>query len=576
MSARGRPKKPAVPETAKRRGPAWLRSKGAKVDGDIDLPEDLVIDRDPHLAWIFDESELPDPHGHGERAVKFLRSLKHPKSTARGSAFTLAPWQERIVRRIYGDTDARGQRRVRTVFMLLPRGNRKTALGAGLCLLHTVGPEKRRGGEVIAAAVDRNQARIAYDEAVSIIRADPRLDESMQVRDNRNDVTHKQSRAVFKAIAAEPGPQHGKTPNFILADELHAWKSQEFWTVLRTGVTKTPNSLLIVITTAGAGQENLAYERLEYARKVARGDADDPSFLPILFETAPDADWQDEAVWHAANPGLAYGFPDIAGLRQLASEAAELPHERDAFRQLHLNVWLDSSAAPFVDMQVYDKGNEAVDVDSLRGEPCWLGVDLSSTSDLTAIVAAFRDDRERFLVVPHFFVPANNLRRKAERDGVAYPLWAEQGFITATPGDVIDYRAVEARIRELCDCFDVREIAFDPHMAQAMQSNLLEDGFPVVSFRQGWVTMGPAIKTLEEAIIGRQFIHAGNPVLRWNFANVVVETDKAENKSFHKGKATGRIDGAVAAAMAISRASFGESRRSIYESEERSAGFLII
>ncbi len=573
MSARGRPKA-QIADASGTRAPAGTRTKAAKFSPDVIAPPE--VERDPHMAWIFDDAPRPDPHGRGERAVRFLKGLKHPKSTAPGSAFTLAPFQERIVRRVYGDTDDKGRRKIQTVFMLLPRGNRKTALGAGLGLLHSAGPEKRIGGEVVVAAVDRNQARIAYEEAVSIVRKQPSLARQMHVRDARSDLTHSVSGAVFKAIAAEPGAQHGKTPSFVLADELHAWRDREIWKVLRTGAAKTPESLVWVITTAGAGQESLAWDMLQYARKVARGEIINDAFLPILFETDPDADWTDEAVWHAANPGLAYGFPDLAALRQLASEAADLPHERDAFRQLHLNVWLDQSSSPFVEMRVYDEGAAPIDLEALRGEPCWLGVDLSSVSDLTAILAAFRDEDDGFTVAPWFFVPKNNLRKKAEKDGVPYPLWAEEGFIEPTPGDVIDHRTVEAKIRELCETFDVREIAFDPHMAQAMQANLLEDGFPVVSFRQGWVSMSPAIKTLEEAIIGRKFRHGGNPVLRWCFSNVAVEIDKAENKSFHKFKSTNRIDGAGAAAMAVHRASLGSSRRSIYESEERAGGFLVL
>jgi len=281
--------------------------------------------------------------------------------------------------------------------------------------------------------------------------------------------------------------------------------------------------------------------------------------LPVLFAAPADADWRDEALWHAVNPGLADGFPDLEGLRQLAREAAERPGDRDAFRQLHLNVWLDHSAAPFVDMPVYDEGAEPVDLDALRDEPCWLAVDLSSTSDLTAIVACWRDGPDGYVVHPWFFCPADNLRRRSERDGVPYVRWAEEGLITPTPGNVVDYRFVEERIRELYAEFDVREIAFDPHLAQQTMQRLGEDGLPVAAMRQGWVTMAPAIKELERAILARRFRHGGHPILRWNFENVAVERDKAGNQSFHKGKSRDRIDGAQAAAMAVGRASMGEA-----------------
>ena len=215
-------------------------------------------------------------------------------------------------------------------------------------------------------------------------------------------------------------------------------------------------------------------------------------------------------------------------------------------------------------MPTYDACAGAVDLDTLRTEPCWLAVDLSSNTDLTAIAAAWRIG-DGYAVKVWFFCPADNLSARADRDGVPYPAWARDGHIIATPGNVVDYRAVEEKVRALCASLDVREIAFDPHLAQNMLNNLLEDGLPAVEMRQGWITMAPAIKDLERAIVGGQFTHSGNPVLRWNFSNIAVETDKAGNRMFHKGKSKDRIDGAVAVAMAVGRAAAGSTGASVYE-----------
>lgn len=520
-------------------------------------------------CWIFDGSPIADPLGHGERAVGFLRMLSHPKSRLPKKAFDLPDWQERIVRRIYGPCHEDGRRVVRTVVILLPRGNRKTSLGAALGLLHTIGPESQPGGEALFAASDRKQARIGFEEAMGIVHCftDEQVKRLRPV-DSKNRLFNPKKGSFLEAISNEAGTQHGRTPVFALIDELHAWPKRDLWDVISTGMRKVAGSLKIIITTAGRGQENIAWELVDYARKVARGEIDDPTMLPILFETPADADWRDEAIWHRVNPGLAHGFPDIEGLRAAVREAEHRPGEREAFRQLHLNVWLDRSTDPFVDMSVYDEGRDAVDLDELEATqaPCWLAVDLSSVNDLTVVVAAWRDGEDGFQVQPWFFCPADNLRGRADRDGVAYPQWAEAGFITPTPGNVIDYRAVEDTIRELCARFDVREIAFDPHMARNMSAALLDDGLPAVEMRQGWVTMAPAIKELERAIIARRFRHGGHPVLRWNFENIAVETDKAGNKSFHKGKSTDRIDGAVASAMAVARCAAGGSNRSSYDS----------
>jgi len=535
--------------------------------------------------------DIPDPLGHGQRAVDFLRSLKHHKSRLPGQAFQLDPWQESIVRRAYGPVDQNGQRLVRNVVLLLPRGNRKTSLGAALSLLHSYGPEAVPGGEIVFAAADQKQAKIAFREAQEVVALDERMQfwrrgrqydskkrdaapNQVRVREHHNLIEFPRD-VRLEALSSDAGTQHGRTPTFALADELHAWPKRDLWDVIRTGLVKVPGSLLVVITTAGRGQENLAFGIVDYARKVARGEIDDPATLPILYEAPRDCDWTDEAIWHAVNPGLALGYPDIWGLRQLAKEATARPADREAFRQLHLNIWLDHSHEPFVEMATYDEGAEPFDLADLEDRPCWLAVDLSSNRDLTCIVAAWRDGEGGYIVHPWFFCPEANLQRRADKDQVPYPRWAEEGFITPTPGNVVDFRTVEDSIRSLCDRFDVREIAFDPHLARNTLNNLLEDGYPAVEMRQGWVTMAPAIKELERAIVGGKFQHGGHPVLRWNFDNLAVETDKAGNKSFHKGKSRERIDGAVAAAMAVARAAAGEDDRSIYDSDERAEGLLI-
>ncbi|TJV71058.1 MAG: terminase large subunit [Mesorhizobium sp.] len=527
--------------------------------------------------WIYDGSPIEDPFGHGERAVRFLRALKHPKSRAPKRAFQLDPWQERIIRRIYGPRDEQGQRIVSTVVLLLPRGNRKTSLAAALSLLHTIGPERVPGGEAVFAASDRNQASIGFREALSIVLADKRVAAAVKISDAVNSsksITLQKDGTRLETISADGNRQHGRTPNFVLADELHIWRGNDLWDALQTGLDKTDDGLLVVATTAGRGQENIAWKIVEDARKVARGDVIDPAILPILFEADRDCDWRDEELWHRINPGLAHGYPSLAGFRRHAERGERSVSERESLRQLKLNIWLDRSTDPFVDMAVYDQGGAPIDPDRLRGLPCWLAVDLSSTTDLTAIVAAWRDDDGGYIVRPWFFCPSDNLRRRAEIDGVPYPRWRDEGYIVATPGTVVDYDYVEERIRDLCDEFDVQEIAFDPHLARQTMTRLIADGLPAVEMRQGWVTMAPAIKELERAIIAGKFQHGAHPVLRWNFSNIAVETDKAGNKTFHKGKSTDRIDGAQAAAMAVGRAFVGETNVSAYNSPDSPGLFI--
>jgi phage terminase large subunit-like protein len=539
------------------------------------MTEAMMATTYPH--WLYDGSAIDDPLGFGERAVEFFRRLKHPKSRLPKKAFQLDPWQERIVRRIYGPRKLDGSRIVSTVVMLLPRGNRKTSFAAALALLHTIGPEKVVNGEAIFAASDRQQAGIGFKEALGIVQAEPKVLSKLKVYDAHNSakkIVYPRG-ATLEVIASEAGGQHGRTPAFVLADELHVWPNKYLWEALTTGLDKLDDPLLIVATTAGRGQENIAWEIVENARKVARGEIDDPSILPVLFEADPKCDYADEDVWRSVNPGSAHGYPSIEGFRRHVRRAKNSPSERDSLRQLKLNIWLENSTSPFVDMGIYDEGSAPVDAEALRGQPCWIGVDVSKTTDLTAVVACFRKD-DGFIVLPQFFCPEDNILARSERDGVNYVEWGKERLITPTPGNVIDYVMVADAIIALCERYEVREIGIDVTYAQAIIAILTERGLPVVILQQGWKTQSPALSELERAIIGRKFQHGGHKVLRWNFSNVVIYTDSNENRTIHKGKSTDRVDGASATWMAVSRAAAGNSNLSFLNDPSVTAEDMVL
>ncbi|RJG44911.1 terminase TerL endonuclease subunit [Mesorhizobium sp. DCY119] len=527
-------------------------------------------------SWIDDDSEIEDTFGYAERNVQWIRKLKHPKNKAKGNPFVLDPWQERIIRKMFGPRNPDGSMKVQTTFLLLPRGNRKTSLAAAIVALFLFGPEKTPGNLIQSAGSARKQARECYEELANIVNFDPRLRGKVSITDYKNRISYRKHRTRYEAVSADAGVLHGGTPTVVFVDELHAWKKRDLWDVLDSSLNKTDDSIMVVATTAGRGQENIAWEKYTYALKVQTGEIDDPSFLPVIFQAGKDADWRSEEVWHAVNPGLKHGYPSLKKLRTLARKAEHSPGDRDVLLQLHLNVWLDSATSPFVDMAVYDKGKEPFDIESLRDKPCWLGVDMSTTTDLTAVVACWRDGNGGFKVHPHFFCPEEGIRLKAERDGVPYPHWAERGFITPTPGVTIDQDAVERYIREFCERFTVKEIAFDKAYASLLMASLTKSHHPVITMQQGWVTQSPALNRLETAILDGKLQHGGHPVLRWNFSNVEIATDAAGNRTMHKGKSTDRIDGCFATWMALDRASFGQDQRNIYAGGQRPKGFATV
>ena len=516
----------------------------------------------PH--WLFDNSPIEDTFGDGQRAVEFLRGLKHPKSRLPGKAFQLDEWLERLIRRTYGPRKSDGTRVVSTVYLQVGRGNRKTSIAAAIALLHLFGPEREPGAQIIATAGDQNQSDLLYEEAIGIIRAHPVLAKMADLQPYRHRAKNKANGSMLQSTASEAARMHGKTPSVAILDELHAWPKSDLYHVIKTGLAKTTGSLMIIISTAGRGQTGIAFEQVEYARKVATGAVINPAWLPVLFECDKDADWRDEALWHLMNPGLKHGYPSLSGLRDIAREAENKPGERDAFKNLHLGIWLDHSASPFIDMAIYDRGNDPIDIEALRGQPCFVGVDMSTSVDLTCVAACFRDENDVYTLIAKFFCPADNLRAREERDGVPYVRWAEEGWITATPGNVIDTRAVESYIRDLAETYELREAAFDRAYASPVMSPLNDDGFPVTVLQMGWVTQSPALNLLEAAILSGKFRHGGNPVLRWCFDNVAIQTDGPGNRTAHKGRSKDRIDGFYATWMALSRAAANDNSGSIY------------
>ncbi|QKN13570.1 terminase large subunit [Sinorhizobium meliloti WSM1022] len=528
--------------------------------------------------WLFDGSPIADPFGYGERAIQWLRRNKHPKNSAPGHPFQLDEWQERIIRAIFGPRNPDGTRIIKKVVIQIGRGSRKTALAAAIVLLCAFGPEKIPGGLIQSAAYARKQARELFEEVALIVSQDKRYKGTAQIRDYKSQIVNAKTRTRYEAVSSEGLGHHGSTPSVVVADELHAWtteKHRELWRVLSSALDKTSNSLMVVLTTAGRGQETLAYKEVSAAKKIQLGEIHDPHVLPVIFEAPADVDWKDEGIWHKLLPGLGSGYPSLQALRERKIKAEYSVIEREILQQLYLGVWQNQSASPFVEMATYDRcGSLPIKFEAIgKSKPCFLGVDLSEVSDLTAIVAAWPTDDGGYIVKPWYFCPEGALTKKSRVEGVNYQEWAKAGRIIPTPGAAVDYEFVEAEIRKLCEEYDVRQIAFDPWRAQKTQQNLMNDDLPVVDFRQGFISMSPACDEVERAIVTGKFYHVGNPILRWNFDNVAVVRDAAGNRKFDKSKSRDKIDGAVAALMAVRFAAIYQDNLSRYNDPDNEGIF---
>lgn len=528
-----------------------------------------------------DPALYPDPTGRADRVCRFIRRLRLWEGEHAGKPFHLHPFQEAIIRRIYGPSTADGRRLVRIACIWIPRGNAKTTLASALALSHFMGPGAEAGGQVIQAAADKDNAGIAFKHSWEMVKQDDALRSRVEPVESRKRLKHPGTSSELKAISSEAYSKHGMNASFFLADEIHAWHPAEgraLFKVVTDSMVKRTDPLTVIITTAGEGAAGLAWDWWTYSHKVAAGEIDDPTFAPIIFAADPATDWRDEDAWRAVNPGIAAGFCSIEELRTKAKRIEHFPAEVADFKRFHLNQWQEGASEPWIALDLYDAAAPRTPEDELVGRPCFIGVDLSSVEDLTAVVAVFPegDGEDRtYDVLATFFLPSAGLAKKGERDRADYVRWRDAGLLKVTEGNRVDYEAVTAEIVRSCQRHAVQEIAFDPWNSTAVTASLMKQGLPVVEFRQGMVSMAAPVRELKRAILGGRFRHGGNGPLRMCFANVVAERDAAENEKFTKAKARGRIDGAVAAAMAIGRAM--ATVGSVYEdASARPDGFLIL
>jgi phage terminase large subunit-like protein len=479
--------------------------------------------------------------------VWFINNLSHTKGEHAGKPFALRPWQERIVKRLF-KRGRDGWRQYRTGLLMLPRKNGKTELAAAIALYLLLG-DGEIGGEVYSAAADREQASIVFNVAAQMLRNEPDLLAQCEIVESQKRIVHRRSGSYYRAISAEAYSKHGFNCSGVVFDELHASPDRRLFDVLSTSMGARRQPLMLNISTAGYDRHSILWELYQHGKKVLEHPKLDPTFLPVLYEAAPEDDWTDERVWRRCNPALG-DFRSLEEMRTACARAREIPAQENNFRRLYLNQWTEQ-AARWLSMPAWDACQSATfERSALRGRRCFLGLDLSSTTDLTALVAVF-PDAAGFDVLPAFFVPADRIADRSRRDRVPYDEWARAGILRATPGSVVDYEIIRSTINAWAQEFVIQTVAFDPWNATDLVSRLQGDGFTCVGMRQGFASLTAPTKSLEAAVLSKRLRHDGDPILRWNVQNVAVETDAAGNLKPSKAVSTERIDGVVALIMAV-------------------------
>lgn len=515
---------------------------------------------------------MPFSESKAQYVVNFIEKFcTHTTGEWAGKPFILLPWQKKVVREVFGTLKPDGSRQYQTVYIEIPKKNGKSELGAAIALYLLIA-DKEAGARVFSAASDRDQAGIVYGVAADMVKNSPDLSAMANIIDSTKRIVTENG--VYRVLSSEAFTKHGYNISGVIFDELHTQPNRELFDVLTKGsgfARKQP--LYWIMTTAGTDRNSICWEIHQKAEQILKGIIEDPTFYPVIYTLEDEEDWEAEENWYKVNPSLGT-IIDIEKFRDAHRDAVNNLADENTFRQLHLDQWV-SSVSRWIPLKLWDDCKELVK--EFEDRNCYVALDLSTTTDLTAM-AMVSQDGEYYDVKAHFWIPSDTAKEKERKDKVPYHKWVKQGYITLTDGNVIDYEFVKAEFIKIAQKYHVKELTYDPYNAIKMIQDLERDGVITVDpkennkiiavpFRQGWVSMSPACKDFEIMVRSGKIRHGDNPVLRWNFDNVVVTRDKNDNLQPNKAKAIGRIDGIVATIMALDRAikHKDENGPSVYE-----------
>lgn len=502
------------------------------------------------FPYAFDEAKAA-------RACRFVELLPHVKGewARRRELLVLQPWQVFLTASVFGWVhQATGFRRFKTSYVEIPRKNAKSTLAAGWAL-YLLAADGEAGAEVYSAATTRDQARIVWGVAKQMADRTPGLRRAFGVGTTAHAVHVAQDGGTFKALSADDDTLDGLNVHGAIVDEIHAHKTRKVWDVLETGTGAREQPLLAAITTAGVDLAGIAYELRDYLLKVLEGVYSDETFFGIVH-TVDDDDLEGDAcftspvVWAKANPNLGVSVR-LDDLERQAQKALNLPSARPNFLTKRLDVWVRSDHQ-WMDLLAWQRGADpGLRLDDFRGEPCHLGLDLASKVDINSLVRVFRRELGG---QPHYYLFATHWLPQAALEKSAnsqYAGWADAGRLRVTDGEIVDLDVIEAEIRAAPSLHQVGAVGYDPHQATQLAVHLLDEGLPMVEMRPTILNFSEPMKELEALALAGRVHHDGDPVLTWMVSNVVCHRDHKDNVYPRKERAENKIDGVVAALMAL-------------------------
>jgi len=477
----------------------------------------------------------------GKKVCDFItRYCVVPEGKLVGKPIELMPFQRKFITDIYDNPHGTSR-----AYLAVARKNGKSALIAAILLAHLVGPEARQNSQIVSGARSRDQAALVFKLAEKMVRLSPELSQVVRIVPSQKSLVGLPMNVEYKAISAEAGTAHGLSPVLAILDEVGQVKGQQdaFIEAIETAQGAHDDPLLIAISTQAATDGDLFSIWLDDAK-----NAKDRRIVSHVYEAPKDCDVMDKAGWKAANPALGK-FRSLTDVQDFAKQAARLPAKEASFRWLYLNQRVEGTS-PFLNRTEW-AANKA-DPDISEGDKCFIGLDLSASRDLTALVAVFPKGGI-YHVASHFFLPASGIREKSISEKIPYDLWAKQGFLNLIDGPVINPAEVAAYLAYISSQFDVQMVAYDRWRINDFQRELDNIGaqVPMTPFGQGFKDMAPAVDKLERLVAEHKLQHGDNPIMNMCAANAVATRDPAGNRKLDKTKASGKIDGLVALAMAL-------------------------
>ncbi|WP_340395287.1 terminase TerL endonuclease subunit [Paenibacillus sp. FSL E2-0177] len=495
--------------------------------------------------------------------IEFIQML-HAVDDFYGQPFILLDWQYDILRNVYGTVTERGYRQYQYAYLEIPKKNGKTSLIAAVSLYHLVCDPP--GGQIYCCAADKEQAKLVYKAAAAMIEQEPEFEGILKVLDSSKEIRNLITGTVMKVLSAEAFTKHGINPTVVIFDELHAQPNRDLWDVMTFGAgAARKEPLWWVITTAGDDPDrgSIGWEQHEYAKQIRDGEKEDPSWYVKIYGIPEDGEDEnggkidifDENLWYEVNPSLGHTI-DIEAVRKEALTARNKESAERLFRWLRLNQWISLKKTGWQPLTLWDKTGGEWNLSELEGKRCYPGIDLSSTTDITAVCYLFppQEGVPDWRVVFNAWIPEDNMKERVRRDKVSYDRWVKQGYLLTTPGDVVDYDFVETRLLAANEQYAVQTLGTDPWNSRMLAQRLMRGGVDVVEIPQDMKHMSPAMKMIEQLMKRGLMSHEINPVARWCWGNIVVAMDGNENIKPMKNKSKERIDLIVAMINAMATA----------------------